>query len=430
MSYWKGAIKDVEYCPHCGGFAWGCLDCGKPAGVSEIVRAGKSAEYLFRKSRILTDRDLSALVRVCVLSGPPYGTRDVAIIAVLYWGRLKATEIAGIGLEDWDRKSRTLSVAGRESRSTRNVTISVAAANAVERWILVRGLQAGKLFVDLHGYGEQDRGSGIGANAVRAVVEKRAEQAGIGYITVADLNSASLRPLAKALVPRISTAKASSSNRDFVAGTTESHPLGDELHKPRPIHNLQEAELIWAAKKLSSLRPVDTSGPGPLNELTDKDLRRLRKRVTAVLLRREVITLEGGQELWGRLPSYSTRSRIAAAISDGIPKQEISRLVGVSRKTIDFCLKEARRNGVSDGFKVEESYHDGTRKIGETEKRVILEDLKARPDASLTERNAHLAEVTNVDVSYQTVLYHIRKMGFEYRDRRWMRAEDTNNSGG
>lgn len=419
MSYRDGAIREVEYCPSCGGFLWGCLECGEPARISDIARAGKGAHHLFRKTRILTSRELSAIIYVCISSGPPHGTRDAALIAVLCSGRLQASELVALRLEDWAPHLRTLSVRAQGNRPSRRVVLDMAAANAVERWIPVRGRQSGMLFVDLHGTGGQARGAGIGTAAVRGALQKRAAQAGIGHVTVADLHSASLRPVVN------STPDSSDSTENTQNENTEK-AISQAMSEPSPTPSQLQLELAGAARKLSSLRPIDPDGPGPLNDLTTRDLVRLRRRVSAILLRREVVDLEGGRELGGRLPSPATRSKIATATADGIPKEEISRLIGVSRKTINGCVKEARKNNASGTFIVKDKPYDGVPKIGDNEKRVILADLEARPSASLRERNAHLAETTGIHVAYQTVLAHIRKLGFGCVDGLWIRVESTN----
>src|SRR4051794_12267124 len=51
--------------------------------------------------RAATGGELAALVRVCMADPSPAGARDAALLAVLYTGGVRRSELAGLDLADW-----------------------------------------------------------------------------------------------------------------------------------------------------------------------------------------------------------------------------------------------------------------------------------------------------------------------------------------
>ena len=276
-----GSIRYVEYCPSCGDFNWGCLGCGTPTGIHEIARAGKGAEKLFRESRVLEPWELNALISACVSPGGASGIRDAAMIALLCQARIQAAELVALDLEDWDCERRILNVKGRTASRPRLAWIDLAVSGALERWISVRGCKPGSLFVNLHSRNGMSHCEPIGKGAVYMVLRTRSKRAGIEYVRPADLHGASLRT-------QTGTKLEGSSHEENTRAIILS--VVDEGSVRR---DHQHAELAAAAKSLASLRPVDKGGPGPLNSLSKKELTRLKNRVDAILLRRQVDEIEG-----------------------------------------------------------------------------------------------------------------------------------------
>lgn len=97
--------------------------------------------------------------------------RDRAIVELLYASGLRVSELAGLDLDDVDRAQRTLRVLGK-GRKQRFVPYGATAEDALEAYVAARGAGRGALFLNR-------RGGRLGVRSVRAIVRRRAREAGL-----------------------------------------------------------------------------------------------------------------------------------------------------------------------------------------------------------------------------------------------------------
>ena len=95
------------------------------------------------KGRALNHGELRALFGVCD-SRTPTGARNASLLAILYGGGLRRSEVVGLDLDDLDRGTGRLRVRGKGQKE-RTIYITNGALRAVEAWLVHRGDQAGPL---------------------------------------------------------------------------------------------------------------------------------------------------------------------------------------------------------------------------------------------------------------------------------------------
>jgi len=139
--------------------------------------------------RGLGSGEIAALMRVCQQDKTHTGRRDAAIIALGYAAGLRRAELASLALDsiqDEDGETITLRIMGKRNKE-RLVYLDNGAALALRAWLRVRGDDAGPLFFSGRRGGHIEQGSGMTAQAIRDVVDKRAAQAGIEHVSPHDL---------------------------------------------------------------------------------------------------------------------------------------------------------------------------------------------------------------------------------------------------
>jgi site-specific recombinase XerD len=91
--------------------------------------------------RPVASDELSALLEACAKDPSPAGTRDAALLGVLYCGGLRRAEAASLNIEDFDPDSGALKVVGQGNKE-RLVYIMANAAQALKDWLNWRGASA------------------------------------------------------------------------------------------------------------------------------------------------------------------------------------------------------------------------------------------------------------------------------------------------
>ena len=95
--------------------------------------------------RALTVGEARALFGACARD-TALGTRDCALLAVLYGAGLRRSEVVNLRLQDLDRGALTLKVSGKGNKE-RSVPLSRNVVGALEAWIVRRGELPGRLFL-------------------------------------------------------------------------------------------------------------------------------------------------------------------------------------------------------------------------------------------------------------------------------------------
>jgi clan AA aspartic protease len=129
--------------------------------------------------RALSRGELAAIYASCKADRTAAGTRDAALLSVLYGAGLRRSEAVALDLENYDADTGALRVLHAKGRKQRQVYVPHGGGMAaVAAWLVHRGADPGPLFfpVSQRGGIEQRR---MTAQVCRWVLRKRARQAGI-----------------------------------------------------------------------------------------------------------------------------------------------------------------------------------------------------------------------------------------------------------
>jgi integrase len=147
-----------------------------------------------RKGRMVTASEVLALLRACAVDPSPMGVRDGALLALLRGTGLRRAEIAALDVADYQAETGELHVRGGKGNKDRRVWVPSGTAHALERWLLLRGLQAGPLFYRAY-KGRQVSTKRITAETVALVLATRAKEAGVVPCTPHDMRRTYLSDL-------------------------------------------------------------------------------------------------------------------------------------------------------------------------------------------------------------------------------------------
>jgi len=140
------------------------------------------------RGRAVPSGELVALVRACARDMGSAGERDAAMLAALYTGGLRRSELAALALDDYITAPPTLRILHGKNDKQRAVPIPTSAAAALDRWVAVRGRESGALFVPIDQAGRMaGDGAGMSAHAIYKMLTKRARQAGVPPLTPHDM---------------------------------------------------------------------------------------------------------------------------------------------------------------------------------------------------------------------------------------------------
>jgi len=136
--------------------------------------------------RAVPGGELRALVEACRRDPSPAGARDAAILAVLYIGGVRRTELVGLGLADYTADPPTLRIRHGKGDKERLAPLTATAGAAIAAWLARRGDHPGKLFLPVSQVGEI-HGDGLSSIAIYNMLQKRAAQAGVPHVSPHDL---------------------------------------------------------------------------------------------------------------------------------------------------------------------------------------------------------------------------------------------------
>jgi clan AA aspartic protease len=129
--------------------------------------------------RALSRGELQAIFTCCKADRTAAGTRDAALLAVLYGAGLRRSEAMALDLEDYDAETGALRVLHAKGRKQRQVYVPHGGGMAaMAAWLAHRGADPGPLFYPVTQTG-QVTAHRMTAQVCRWVLRKRARQAGI-----------------------------------------------------------------------------------------------------------------------------------------------------------------------------------------------------------------------------------------------------------
>src|SRR5215208_834728 len=119
--------------------------------------------------------------------------------------------------------------------------------------------------------------------------------------------------------------------------------------------------------------------------------------------------------------SEDLRTRIVRAVEDGMPKSAAARLFGVSLSSVKRYVRIAQR-GVSLAPR-----KGGGRppKTDQTVQKLLEEDVKERPAATVAERCRFLERTTGKVLSASSVKRLLKRLGFSRKNGLWGRWSET-----
>jgi integrase len=112
------------------------------------------------------------------------GTRDAAIIALMYAGGLRRDEV--IGANNYDPTTGKLVIIGKRNKQ-RTVYINNGAADALEDWLDLRGDGPGPIFLAINKGDKIRLGKQLSPQAIYGMLAKRAENAKVRDFSPHDL---------------------------------------------------------------------------------------------------------------------------------------------------------------------------------------------------------------------------------------------------
>ncbi|MFG2089519.1 tyrosine-type recombinase/integrase [Spirillospora sp. NPDC048824] len=143
----------------------------------------------FRGTRLPAGRsvhaaEFTALLRACAADRSPAGTRDAALLAVLYTTGARRAEVAALRREDYDPGERSLRISGKGDKQ-RLEYVHEGAAALLGAWLAADDRPSGPLFKPVHRSGAVQHRPMTDA-AVRNAVVKRRRQAALPPMTPHD----------------------------------------------------------------------------------------------------------------------------------------------------------------------------------------------------------------------------------------------------
>jgi site-specific recombinase XerD len=145
----------------------------------------RKAETLPR-GRALDKEELKTIIKHCQNENSPAGTRDAALVGVMYGTGLRRSEVVKLEHKDYNSKTGALTIRGAKGGKDRLVYARGGAAKALTAWLTVRGEGPGPLFCPVHKSGKI-RVEQMTDQAIMKILKKRGVQTGLEPFSPHDL---------------------------------------------------------------------------------------------------------------------------------------------------------------------------------------------------------------------------------------------------
>lgn len=99
------------------------------------------------KGRMLKPEEIQKLLSACDIASPQ-GSRNWAMIFVLWGGGFRRAEVASMDVDSIDRDAMHITVIGKRNKE-RSVPISLETLKAIDGWLAMRGTDPGPLFMPM-----------------------------------------------------------------------------------------------------------------------------------------------------------------------------------------------------------------------------------------------------------------------------------------
>ncbi len=138
------------------------------------------------RGRALASGELRALFLNCAADKTAGGSRDAALLAVLYGAGLRRSEAAALELADYDAETGALTIRSGKGHKARVAYATGGAQTALAAWLSMRGKAAGALFCPVNKSGRITVRR-MSDQSVLFSLRKRAVAAGVGSFSPHDL---------------------------------------------------------------------------------------------------------------------------------------------------------------------------------------------------------------------------------------------------
>jgi integrase/recombinase XerC len=137
--------------------------------------------------RELSPDEIKALIDACKADPNTHaGTRDAAMIALMYIALLRREEVATLSLDNYDPKTGRLTLTGKRNKQ-RSDYITNGARDALNDWLSIRGTQPGALFIAVNKSGKLDaQCDHMSPQAIYNMAAKRGLSAGLSHFSPHD----------------------------------------------------------------------------------------------------------------------------------------------------------------------------------------------------------------------------------------------------
>ena len=119
--------------------------------------------------------EIATLIDICRQDDSPAGTRDAALIAILYGTGLRRAEIVSLNLTDYNGSQGNLVIRGKGGKE-RLAWLNREVNGALKQWLSVRGAWSGALFCPIKKGGTIAQRK-LTTQAVYYILQKRIDQA-------------------------------------------------------------------------------------------------------------------------------------------------------------------------------------------------------------------------------------------------------------
>lgn len=135
--------------------------------------------------RELSRGEIKALMHACSQDPTPAGTRDAAIIALMYSTGLRRDEVVELSIDDYDPETGDLVIHGKRNKD-RSAYLENGQYEAMRDWLAIRGTEEGPLFLAIN-KGGKIHGGKLTSQAIYNMLFKRAQEAEVKSFSPHDL---------------------------------------------------------------------------------------------------------------------------------------------------------------------------------------------------------------------------------------------------
>lgn len=151
-----------------------------------IQAIGQVTSKRLPAGRHLSAAELMRLFNVCH-DHSIQGCRDAAILALLCYAGLRRSEVSGLDITDYSRRTGQLLVRAGKGNKQRELLLPMPARQLLRQWLQHRGSSPGAMFRQLANNGNILLKQGITSQGIYYLLQRRAKQAGIAHCSPHDL---------------------------------------------------------------------------------------------------------------------------------------------------------------------------------------------------------------------------------------------------